>query len=107
MQMGEMLLAHGLINKSQLEEAFAMQKDFRDRGIDRKIGDLLVQDMQVVSKERLIQIIAKQKDMVRIVPNISEADTNLMFLFPKETVLSRGIGASESRRALFHFSRQH
>lgn len=42
--------------------------------------------MQVVNKERLIQIVAKQKDMIRVVPNISETNTNLLFSFTKETL---------------------
>lgn len=90
MQMGELLIAHGLVSREELEEAFVMQADFLKRGIDRKIGDILVQDMQVVNKERLTQIVAKQKDMIRVVPNISETNTNLLFLFPKETLTELG-----------------
>lgn len=46
--------------------------------------------MGIVNQERLIRIIAKQKNMVRVVPNISETDMNLLFLFPKETLRTNG-----------------
>lgn len=45
MQTGELLLAYGLINKSQLEEAMKIQMDFQNKSIERKIGDILIEDM--------------------------------------------------------------
>jgi type II secretory ATPase GspE/PulE/Tfp pilus assembly ATPase PilB-like protein len=83
---GELLLAHGLVTVDQLSEAVEMQASFKAKGIDRKIGDILVQDMHIINKERLIRMVAKQKDMLRVIPNISDTDMNLLFLFPKETL---------------------
>ena len=46
--------------------------------------------MRIVSRERLTQTVAKQKGMVRIIPDVSKVDMGLMFLFEKETLEKYG-----------------
>lgn len=40
--------------------------------------------MGILSRERLLRIVAQQKNMIRVKPSVSDLDTRLIFLFSKD-----------------------
>ncbi|MEW6115974.1 MAG: ATPase, T2SS/T4P/T4SS family [Nitrospirota bacterium] len=82
--LGEILLLDKKITKRDLANALALQ----ERYPDRKLGDILINDLKVISDDVLTAAIAKQNDISRIKPAISDVDPDVLFAFSKETLLS-------------------
>lgn len=81
--LGEVLLLDRKITKADLARAMAIQ----ERDPERRLGDILTNDLTLISADVLITAIAKQHDMSRIKPDISDVDADFFFSFSKETLL--------------------
>lgn len=82
--LGEVLLLDRKIAKADLARAMAIQ----ERAPARRLGDILVNDLKLISEEVLVTAIARQHDMPRIKPDISDVDADFFFAFPKEALLN-------------------
>lgn len=80
----QLLIAHNFINWEQIENAKLIQKECKSQWIEKDIWDILVEDLWVISKERLLKIRAQQKNMERIKPSVSELNWEVFFLFDED-----------------------
>lgn len=85
MKTGELLVANNLIDWEQLENAMALQRDWEAKWTKKQIWDILVEDMWILNKERLLKIVAQQKNMIRIKPSISWIDPKIFLIFKRES----------------------
>ncbi|MCI4626273.1 MAG: Flp pilus assembly complex ATPase component TadA [Candidatus Magnetoovum sp. WYHC-5] len=85
--LGEYLLIDKKINEEQLIKA----KEIQQQVPGRKIGDIFVHTLKVITEEELLSFLAKQHQVARVKPDISDVDPDFFFLFKKEWLLEAKI----------------
>ncbi|MBF0518725.1 MAG: Flp pilus assembly complex ATPase component TadA [Nitrospirae bacterium] len=81
--LGEYLVINRKITKDQLRKVLEIQKV----NPQKKLGTLLVEDLKLISEETLLKTIAKQNNIPRIKPDMSEVDPELFFTFSQKTLM--------------------
>lgn len=84
MMIWELLIANNIIDWEKLENAIVLQREWKAKWVTKHIGDILVEDMKAISKEKLLKIVAQQKNMIRMKPSISGVDPRIFPIFSKE-----------------------
>lgn len=83
LKIGQILLYNEVIKESQLEEALTLQKS----NSDKNIWEILVEELEYVTKEQLVKLLAKQHNIIRIKPEISYVDPGFFYRFSEEDML--------------------
>ncbi|MBF0344396.1 MAG: type II/IV secretion system protein [Nitrospirae bacterium] len=81
----EYLLMDKKVTKEQVSKALEMQ----EANPSRLLGDILVKDLKIISHETLLRTIAKQYNVARIKPDVSEVDPTVFFLFTDKALLEK------------------
>ncbi|MBF0537116.1 MAG: type II/IV secretion system protein [Nitrospirae bacterium] len=81
----EYLLMDNKVTKDQVYAALAMQ----EANPTRRLGDILVKDLKVISHETLLRTIARQHNVTRIKPDVSDVEPDVFFAFADKTLLER------------------
>ncbi|MBV6343044.1 GspE/PulE family protein [Candidatus Magnetobacterium casense] len=81
----EYLLMDNKVTKEQVYQALAVQ----EANPTRRLGDILVKDLKIISHETLLRTLAKQYNVARIKPDVSEVEPDVFFAFTDKMLLEK------------------
>ncbi|MBF0338761.1 MAG: type II/IV secretion system protein [Nitrospirae bacterium] len=81
----EYLLMDNKVTKEQVYQALAMQ----EANPTRRLGDILVKDLKIISHETLLRTLAKQYNVTRIKPDVSDVEPDVFFAFTDKQLLEK------------------
>lgn len=80
---GELLL----IDKKITEDDLVRAKEIQQKNPTKKIASILIDDLKVVSENDVVTLLAKQSQMSRVTPDISDVDPEFLFFYKKEWLM--------------------
>lgn len=80
----DLLVAQNKINRNQVEEILSYQES---NAPNKKIWEIIVDDLKMISSEILIRCLAIQNNAIRIIPDIDLIDYDLFTLFKQNQIL--------------------
>lgn len=89
--LGEVLLMEKKIKRKELSAALKLQRKHASEKKDARLGSILVNDLKIINYETLLRCIAKQHNITRIKPDLSEVDPDYFFVFDKAKLLEQRI----------------
>ncbi|MCI4624493.1 MAG: Flp pilus assembly complex ATPase component TadA [Candidatus Magnetoovum sp. WYHC-5] len=84
--LGEVLLMEKKITRTELAKALDLQKEYESENKDVRLGTILADELHLINYDTLLRCIAKQYNITRIKPDLSEVDPEYFFSFDKEKI---------------------